>query len=165
MNYSCLSYKTNGGKSGNRYQETFFAGESGTQYFIKPIFFIGENKDLVKFDITFRIKNEIRDSSNFNFSIFSESGFSKIDSISFESFNKHVETFNGVNFLFAEKSKNLFNNRFSVKIPVLTIQRLFRSGEFKIIIYTFKGIKKYTPSKQAKKHFNYINNNIFSLYS
>ena len=56
------------GASGKLY-ETFFVGDEGTQYFIKDIKFSSNlNSDQTWTDITFRYKNELKDSATINFS-------------------------------------------------------------------------------------------------
>jgi hypothetical protein len=79
---NCISVLPTSLKTGKNYFETFYAGEEGTQYFIKPILFANENSsEEFIFDLTFRYKNEVLDSVILNISINSSKMYKNNDSL------------------------------------------------------------------------------------
>src|SRR5690606_7037547 len=66
---SCFSVKPGTSRSARNLYQNFFIGEEGSQYFIKPIAFENDEKEKLQLDITFRYKDEVKDSATVNFSI------------------------------------------------------------------------------------------------
>ncbi|MCC6726639.1 MAG: hypothetical protein IT258_19210, partial [Saprospiraceae bacterium] len=78
---SCFSLKPGGVKSGKRLFETFYVGTDGTQYFIKPLEFTADNKEVLKLDVTFRQKDISEDSATVNISFYGAENFKTADSL------------------------------------------------------------------------------------
>lgn len=159
---SCGGMKAGGSKGAKTYYETFFVGEQGTQYFIKPIKFKGENS-LLKVDITFRYKNEIKDSSAINFSIISEKVVKDVDSV-FISSGDHKILLNNVELIFNEKKKKLITSRFTGKVSVKDLNELFKSNPWKIDLKSSVLKELYMSSRQANKVIRKLQENVFILF-
>jgi hypothetical protein len=150
---SCLSVKPSATKSGKNYFESFYTGESGTQYFIKPLVFIAKNSnDKLFIDFTFRYKNEIKDSVIVNFSIVSASMYRSIDSLIISNKNTYIES-NSVDLLFNEKKKTTFLSRFTTRFSLKETNELFQNSEW---IITLKNQNQKTPFRPSGKSNNAI---------
>ena len=159
----CLSIKPSTTKSGKNYFETFFVGEEGTQYFIKPILFKDEksNEDLI-LDITFRYRNEIKDSATVNFSIRSSIIYKTIDSLKFTNNDNKIESDQLV-LLFKERSKTGFTSRYSTRFSLNEIKEMFNNDAWEIIIYNQDKITKYKPHRKAIRAINALRDKVFVL--
>ncbi len=160
---SCLSIKPSATKSGKNYFETFYVGEEGTQYFIKPVLFKNEksNEDLV-LDISFRYKNQIKDSAIVNFSLKSASIYKTIDSLKLS--NKDIEMKSAkVVLLFNEKNKTGFTSRYSTKFSLKEIKEMFNNDAWEMTIYNQNKITKYEPKRKAISAINAVRNKVFVL--
>ncbi len=160
---SCLSIKPSTTKSGKNYFETFFVGEEGTQYFIRPILFKDEksNEDLV-LDITFRYRNEIKDSATVNFSIKSSIIYKTIDSIKILNKDNKLES-DQIVLLFNEKSKTGFTSRYSTKFSLKEIKEMFNNDGWEIIICNQNKITTYKPHRKTITAINRVRDSIFVL--
>ena len=87
--------------------ETFFLGDQGTQYFIKPLSFKDNSNNYLEMDITFRYLNKIQDSATINFSIYNKALIQAIDSLSIGNHSYSVTT-KEIKYLFSERSKNFY---------------------------------------------------------
>lgn len=159
----CLSIKPSTSKSGKNYFETFFVGEEGTQYFIKPILFKDEksNEDLI-LDITFRYRNEIKDSAIVNISIKSSIIYKTIDSLKLS--NKDIQIKSSeLKLLFNEKNKKEFTSRYSTKFSLNKIKEMFSNDAWEIIIYNQRKIITYKPHRKTTKAINAVKDKVFVL--
>lgn len=159
----CLSIKPSTNKSGKKYFETFFVGEDGTQYFIKPFLFKDEksNEELL-LDITFRYKNEIKDSAIVNFSINSSAIYKNIDNFKLSNSEIVIKS-NNIELLFNEKSKTGFISRYSTKFSLVEIKEMFNRDTWKAVIVNQNKITIYKPHKKAIKVINALRDNVFIL--
>lgn len=160
---SCLSIKPTTTKSGKQYFETFYVGEEGTQYFIKPILLTSDTpKENLHIDYTFRYKNEIKDSSIINFSIKSLKNYTSIDSLKITTTNITFKS-HKVLLLFNEKSNDMFTSRFTTKVSLQTTKKLFSSNKWIIYIYNNNKETRYTPNKRSNKIINTLKDEIFNI--
>lgn len=159
----CLSIKPSTTKSGKNYFETFFVGDEGTQYFIKPILFIDEksNENLI-LDITLRYRNEIKDSAIVNFSVKSSIIYKTIDSLKLSNKDIKIESDQLV-LLFHEKSKTGFTSRYSTRFSLKEIKEMFNNDAWEMIIYNQNKITKYKPHRKTIKAINKIRDRVFVL--
>lgn len=159
----CLSIKPSATKSGKKYFETFYVGEEGTQYFIKPILFKDEkSKEDLILDITFRYKNKIKDSAIVNFSIKSKVIYKTIDSLKL--LNKDIEIkSDNILLLFNEKNKIGFISRYSTKFSLKEIKEMFTNDTWEIIMYNQNKKKKYEPHIKTIRAINAVRENVFVL--
>ncbi len=163
MLFGCFSVKPSTTKSGKNYFETFYVGEAGTQYFINPIYFNNDAlNEGILFDITFRHKNEIKDTATVNFSITSSSIYKTIDSIKIS--NKDFEIKNDkLVLLFNEKNKTGFTSRYTTKISLKQIKEIFDNGTWEIIVYSQNKSINFIPDIKTVKRINTIKDRVFIL--
>ncbi len=151
------------GASGKLY-ETFFVGDEGTQYFIKAIKFSSNlNSDQTWTDITFRYKNELKDSATINFSFLNKKLLKSIDSISIQNNDKYTSSTN-FKLLFAEKVKNYYKSRFTVKFKLSDLGSLFNNYDWVIKAYSKNESFNYYATKKTKKQLSKINDEIIILF-
>lgn len=162
---SCGGIKPGGGKTGKNLHETFYVGEEGIQYFIKPLAFRNQETDLL-LDITFRHKDKVQDSATINFSIQSNELIKQIDTLTLST----TEVFssiasNKIEYMFAERTKKGYISRFSTKIELITIEKLFKNSDWKLNVISKETAKKeYLPTSSTKKNIEKLNQNIFVLF-
>lgn len=161
---ACISVKPAGVKSGKNLFETFYVGEGGTQYFIKPLFFLNsQNKEELHIDFTFRYKNEVKDSVILNLSLLSSDIFKSIDSLSLSNTTYKIISKNN-KLLFNEKRNKFFNSRFSTKISLIELNKMFGSDDWKIIVYSGGTYFTYASEKKTKKAIKKLQDKIFILF-
>ena len=162
---SCaLTIKPAATKSAKSYYESFFVGEGGTQYFIKPIEFKSENsQNKLFFDLTFRYKNELKDSATINFSIESDYIVKEVNDIAFTNATSTVFS-DGISLLFNEKKGQKFTSRFSAQCSTKEIIDLFNDSAIKININTNNTSLSFLPDKNAQKIIRSLNNNLYILF-
>ncbi len=160
---SCLSIKPGSVKTGNKLFETFFVGEEGTQYFIKPLIFSNQLNEEIKLDITFRCKNEVKDSAIINISFFSKENFNIVDSLKINNESTDI-VLKQMKYLFSERDKELFNCRFSVKGNLIDVKKLFNRSNWNLFLYKNGNTINYKTPKTTKKKIDKINYEIFSLF-
>lgn len=160
----CTSIKVGGVKSGKNLFETFYVGEDGTQYFIKPLFFSNtENKDVMDMDFTFRYKNEVKDSVIVNFAIRSEKIIKQIDRLTLSNATQSIES-NDVELLFNEKRKNEFYSRFSTKITMVEFNQMFENFDWKTVVVTDGASQTFEAEKKTKKSLSKLADKVFIIF-
>lgn len=147
---SCFSVRPAAVKTNKKLFETFFLGDQGTQYFIKPLSFKDNSNNYLEMDITFRYLNKIQDSATINFSIYNKALIQAIDSLSIGNHSYSVTT-KEIKYLFSERSKNFYKTRFSTKISLLDLKHLFSYSDWKISHYAAQEFNYNTPSSVSKK--------------
>lgn len=160
----CTSIKVGGVKSGKNLFETFYVGEDGTQYFIKPLAFSNsENKDELAMDFTFRYKNEVKDSVIVNFAIQSEKIIKEIDQLTISNTTQNIES-NKVELLFNEKKKNDFYSRFSTKVSMIEFNRMFENYDWKTVVVTNGSSQTFEAEKKTKKSLSKLADKVFIIF-
>lgn len=159
----CISIKPAATKSGKKYFETFFAGEEGSQYFIKPISFQSKaSNHKITADLTFRYKNQIKDSATVNFSIIGRTLYKSLDSIIIS--NSTVKCIqHNCKLLFNENRSNTFVSRFSVKCSLKDLTKLYNDEQWEIIIFAPTEKVIFTPTSKSIKAINQVNKSVFSI--
>ncbi len=160
---SCSGIKPSTTKSGKKLYETFFVGEEGTQYFIKPLTFYNNSNEELKIDLTFRDKSKTKDITTINLSFISKSVFKEIDSIIINNNNSSSISSKNIKHLFSERSKEQYKNRFSSNTRLSDIKELFKDNDWTISIYKKDILEKFTVSKSSKKNIPKLNYEIFEL--
>lgn len=161
---ACLSVKPGGGKSGKKLYETFFVGEEGTQYFIKPLSFVDENKDELKLDVTFRYKTTVEGDAIVNVSFPSDKVFKTLDSLVINNNHSQTVAITDMEFLFAERSKNIYTCRFSSEVDLVEVKQLFEASSWELSLYKNNQQVQYMPAKHTAKNIEKINYEIFALF-
>ena len=159
----CLSIKPSTTKSGKKYFETFYVGEEGTQYFIKPVLFKDEkSNEVLVLDITFRYKNKIKDSAIVNFSIKSSIIYKTIDSLKLSNKGIAIKS-DKVELLFNEKNKTGYTSRYSTKFSLKEIKEMFNNDAWEMTIYNQNKITRYEPGSKTISAINALRVNVFVL--
>lgn len=160
---SCLGIKPGAMRSGKKLFTTFFVGEDGTQYFIKPILLSNNDRSELLIDVTFRYKNQIKDSAIFTFSLNDNIMYKMLDKITINSKNDKIIIEN-FDFLFVEKYRKEYKSRYTFKISLSDLVKIFKYEELKLEIEN-EGIKKeFISNSKTKKKIKKINDDIFSLF-
>ena len=160
---SCFSVKTSTTKSGKKLYETYYVGESETQYFIKPLEFDGENKnDKMNLDFTFRYKNELKDSAVINISIVSDEIVRTAKSILFTGNNTSIIVVNP-KLMFNEKNNEKFLSRFTAKISMKDLNELILNGIISVEIKC-DAVKLFKTNKLTEKKIISLKENVFILF-
>lgn len=148
---SCLSVKPGATKSGKKYYETFFVGEEGSQYFIKPFTFENSKlKEEVHLDLTFRYKNKINSNATINYSLFINEIIKEVDSISIVSSNIIIKSTEN-KLLFNERVKTNFKSRFSTEAPLSSLKQLFENENWEIQVYANNKIHVFRTTKKPER--------------
>lgn len=159
----CLSIKPSASKSGKKYFETFYVGEEGTQYFIKPISFIDENlyEELI-IDITFRYRNIIKDSAIVNFSIRSSDIYKNVDTFKLSNKKIEIQT-DRVELIYNEKNNKGYISRHSTKVSLNELKELFNNDDWLITVENSSKITNYKANRKTIRVINTIRDRVFIL--
>lgn len=164
---SCGGIKPAGGKSGKNLYETFYVGEEGMQYFIKPLPFESKNSELF-LDITFRHKDKVQDSATINFSIKGKDLIKQIDTLTLFTVTNNIAfslPSSKIEYMFSERQKDDYVSRFSTKMPLIEIQKLFKNSEWKAILKSKEiSTKEYVSTSSTQKKIQKLNQNIFFIF-
>lgn len=163
LSSACVSIKPASEKSGKNYVETFFVGEEGTQFFIKPIVFTcTESNEDIFLDFTFRFKDVIKDSATLNFSIEGTEMYRSIDSLRI--FND-ADTIlcNQIFLMFNEKSRSGFASRHFAKFSLNELKAMFDNDSWGVTIYGQTAIRSFKPHKRTERAIKIVRDRVFVL--
>lgn len=159
----CLSIKPSGVKSGKNLFETFYVGDDGIQYFIKPLLFENiQNKEEIHVDFTFRYKDKVKDSVIVNLSFQSYNILRIIDSLFISNANQRISSKNN-KLLFNEKRKGLIISRFTTKFSLTEFSGMFDNNDWKIIVYKNKTYDTFFSKSKTKKAIKKLQEMVFIL--
>lgn len=159
----CLGVKTSAGNSRKSGVETFFVGDEGTQYFIKPLIFRDAANNELQLDITFRYKDRLKDSATVNASLIGKEIVRNVDSlkISTDSVSAMLHPFR---YLFADRARDQFNSRFSTREDLKQVAELFNHNNWKIILYRQGKQIEYSSPKATSKQIGQLKYRVFALF-
>jgi hypothetical protein len=160
---SCGGMKPGGASAGNKLYETFFVGEEGSQYFIKPLEFKNDQKEKVVMDFTLRYKDDIKDSALVNFTIISPDNIKSIDQVLLESGTASSKS-KKVDLLFVKRESDGFHCRFTFKSPLTEITELYGNNEWKITTTSGSASKIFYPTSKSRKSIEALNYNVFQIF-
>ena len=160
---SCFSVKPGTSNSGRNSYETFFVGDEGTQYFIKPLTFENAENEKLLIDITFRYKDEIKDSATVNFSLITKELEKSISSFSIGNSQNQIST-DKIKHLFSERADGLFKSRFSTTFSLAEIKALFQSNSWDVNVDTGTNKYLFAAAKSTKKTIQALNDEVFVLF-
>lgn len=160
---SCVNIKPGAVKSGKSLYATFFVGEEGTQYFIKPLEFSGNDGDKAIMDMTFRYKDAVKDSAIVNISFVGNHTLKKADSITITSVNFSVPLRN-ITFMFNESKDKIYISRFSTKCALADVKSLFEGSHWKIQLYKNNVMAEYSTPKATGKKVETLSKSVFALF-
>jgi len=156
---SCMGAKSGARKSGASLYETFFVGDEGTLYFIKPLSFTGAGNDELLADFTFRYKDQIKDSVTFNFSIISNEKLKMINEVLFIAENISLKGEN-TTLLFNDKKGNQFISRFSGQLLFADFINVFNTGNFNVEVDN----KVYKMPSKTQQSVKKLKEKVFVLF-
>lgn len=160
---SCMGVKVGGVKSGSKLFETFFVGDQGTQYFIKPLSFTNAEHETAKLDITFRYKNEIKDSATINVSFFHQEMFKNADSLVLKNEVLSVQLA-PMTHLFCERKGKAYHCRYSTRSSLFEIDQLFSKNEWALMLYKNGTVTAYGTPKSTRKKLKKLDYALFSIF-
>lgn len=142
--------------------ETFFSGDDGIQYFIKP-FELAENEEMkMNCDITFRYKKELKDSALFNVSILAPYNIKDLDAVKMS--NGHAEMHSGHSeLLFNELTNKGYISRHSVKFALAEVREMFRHPKWKVEVDSKHGKEILHSKAKSDKKIQQLNAGLFVL--
>ncbi len=152
--------------SNKKYFETFFVGNDGIQYFIKPIECKSLNGDKLIFDVVLRVKNSFQnqDSATVNFTILSaDKNLPENQRIIWINKNDTLQVYS-VKFMFKERNKKVFSYRLTSKIANTDLKKCFTDIEYKpALIGNPQNPILFEYQKHALKSIQKISEQIMSL--
>ncbi len=155
---SCISNK--------KYFETFFVGNDGIQYFIKPIECESLDGDKLIFDVVLRVKNSFQnqDSATLNFTILSvDKNLPESQQIIWINKNDTVSVHN-VKFMFKERYKKIYSYRLTSKISNTDLKKCFTDTDYlPALIGNPQNPKLLKYQKSALKSIQKISEQIMSV--
>jgi hypothetical protein len=159
----CRNIKPGGTRSGKSLYEVFYVGEQGDQYFIKPLkFYHDPSKQELVVDFTFRYHKQVKDSVTVNFSVLGDSIYKNCNALEISSGDELYST-NQVQLLFNDKKSKKFVSRFTTKIPLIKIKRLFNSSDWEIQFTPRVEKQPFTANRKTTKSITRLNSSIFIL--
>lgn len=158
----CLGMKNSARKSKKNLVETFFVGDEGTQYFIKPLAFKEAGNQQMELDFTFRCKDQLKDSATVNMSLIGNEIVRTIDSVRISN-NSGAVVLHPLRYLFADRVRDQFNSRFSAREDLKAISGLFNKNNWKIIVYRQGKKAVYNSDKASSRKIDQLRFQVFSL--
>ena len=160
---SCNTIKPSGGSGGSASAsnlfETFFVGDSGTQYFIKPIVFVNEDNDELLLDVTFKYRKDVVGKVDYKFSIVNPKVIKDVKSVVISNSNATVNLTDS-SLLFNEAKKDLFVSRFSAVSELVDLKNIFDDPNWVIKI---DDLKQFVPKPKTVKSIDKLRQSIFVL--
>ena len=160
---SCISVKTNTEKSAKSLFTTFYIGDKGTQYFIKPLSFINQQNESFLADFTFRHQtNNDSALATINVSLLLNENIEIVDSIAFYGEN-YLFSVRKVSLLYKEKKDNQILIRISSKAPLAQVSSLFNFTKWKTKVFVNAKEFSFQSTKKTNKSIPLLQSAIFEL--
>jgi len=152
-------------KSYNDLYTSFFVGEDGTQFFIKPLeFFHLENDAKLDLDITFRYKDTIKDSVTVNLTLYSTTFLKNIDFVEMIGEKQRIKS-NNIKLIYIDKNTDLCENRYSVKFLLKDYLNIFQENNFSMNVNYLNYDNIYLPDNSSNKKIRILNENLINLFN
>ncbi|MGQ1946377.1 hypothetical protein ACT3CD_04655 [Geofilum sp. OHC36d9] len=148
-------------KRQSKFYKTFFAGDEGIRYFIKPIT-LQNKKESIDIDITFTSNTVLKDSATINYSLQTNQLINKLQKIFISNGTDTLYICNN-HLLFLDRNKHNFTSRFSGRMPAEDLKKLFANNKWTATIISENQIKHFDSKKRAGKTIDFLNNYIFIL--
>jgi hypothetical protein len=154
---------TNSCTSSKSLYQTFFVGDDGIQYFVKPLSFSNATtKEEILIDFTFRHRKEIKDSVTINFDLFTPNTKSDVDKIEIKN-SIITASDDKVNLLYKERAKKKYKVRYSSGTLLKDVVKVFEKNDWEISLHTGDQKIVYLPTKKTQKRIEKIYREIFSI--
>ena len=158
----CLTVKPSTKKGRGKLYESFYVGEEGLQYFVKPLTFESQDGTQLLMDISFRHKADFVDSAIVNFSLFGEKLSKQVESVEVKS-GSGIFTLTNAQLLFVEKEKGMIESRFTSKANPDNLSQTFSNGSWQIKVNSPKGEDVFLPINSSRKAIAILSENVFSI--
>ncbi len=147
-------------KSGKHLYESYFMGNAGIQYFIKPITLKHTKKNIFETDFTFKYLQNLNDTAVINFSIKHENNlYKKIDTLLITNNQSSIHIIRPT-LLYNERLNDHYLSRFSAKLTQKEVRMLFANQDWVIHLKDLSFI----PSEKTKKNIDKLNIAVFKLF-
>ena len=160
--FGCTGIKPTSSKANSKFYETFYVGDDGLQYFIKPLEFTASKSEQIFMDFTFRYKRGVNSMATINFTQFSQVNLQQIDSIEINSLAKSMLV-KQVSHMFTEKEKDGVSSRFTFQIPLRDLNALFSDVNWSVAILGETFEQNYKPEDKSRKIMKGLKSQIFDL--
>lgn len=152
---------SSGGRTG--LFQSFYVGEEGTQYFIKPLALKGKQDDCY-IDFNFRSAAQLSGETTANFSFFAAQPVHKLQEAFFEVAGTRFDLQQSKS-LFVETQKDNFKCRFTSVLPTPSLKPLFATSQWKLILIDDKGNSyHFTSDKSTEKKILTLRQRLFSIF-
>lgn len=149
--------------SANSLYETFYVGEEGIQYFIRPLSFTGTDGSELQMDFTLRYRTVIKDSSIINLTIISDKAYKNLDSIVIKNDSANV-VINNFSTMYVERSGSDFSSRFTTRAALKDFKKLFTDNKWSILAYSSDAPATFTAKNKTRDKINKLYFSIFSTF-
>lgn len=155
----CIGIKIKGTKGGNKYYETFYAGQNGMQYFIKPILYASTDKEHLFIDYSFRHTQSQKDSVCVHFSIFSKQLIKKIDSIDFLGSYRDQK----ITTMFVESKGKQYETRLTFNMPLQVFIKSMEDAHRDITIYHQAKTTIFQTTTRGRKRIIFVKRHVLDV--
>ena len=159
----CFSVKPGAIKSGKNLYESFYVGDQGTQYFIKPLKFENDKNGYVFLvDFTFQYKDDLSEIVTVNFSLISDTKPDQPDSLIIKSKGNRIAG-RDIKSLYRQKKSQDFVFRYTTEAKLENLHKLMESNQWQVKIYNARQNLKYSPKRKTQKNIEKLYQNVFVL--
>ena len=155
----CMSVKPTASKTDGSLYETFYLGNRGTQYFIKPLLFESEKEEL-KIDFTFRPSENTDNLVTTNYTITSAKKIEKVDTLVLKNKTQIVKCTDNKK-LYSEIKNSKRVCRFSAKIQLEKLNQLMANPAWSIQVVTKDTTMDYQASSRTKRSITTLQEGLF----
>ncbi len=149
--------------SSNSLYETFYVGDEGIQYYIRPLSFTGTDDSELQMDFTLRYRTVIKDSSIINLTIISDKAYKSLDSIVIKNDSANVVMKN-FSTMYIERSGNNFSSRFTTRTALKDFKTLFTNSTWSVSTYASDTLNIFTARNKTRDKINKLYFSIFSTF-
>ncbi len=158
---SCMGARMPMSGKRDKLVETFFIEKGITQYFIKPLMLKGERKGALYLDFTFRDQEVQNDSATVNFSVENESTLKEVESLRVIASGQTASA-SDITFLLTKDRGGSFESRYSSKIPLDEVKKLFEHAEWQATIVNEGSTIRFTSPGKAMKSIEKLNDRVLA---
>ncbi|MCF8226347.1 MAG: hypothetical protein K9J30_10775 [Bacteroidales bacterium] len=158
----CFGVRPAATKSGRSLYQTFYVGEAGNQYFIKPMVFESEGDQYLTMDITFRYNNTFNDTATVNISFYSDKLIKEVQSVSIKNTSTEI-LLSDYQRLYIEKQGKMIVSRFSCNAHMPSLALLFEDSRWIITMQDKESHENYLPSRRTAKKLESLYQDLFFI--
>lgn len=151
-------------RAGKKLFETYYLGDRGTMYFIKPLYFesVPGGKQL-SLDLTIKYRDLAKDSATLNLSTFDKEVHKGMDSLRIDN-GGTVVVLNRITPLFTEKKGKNFECRLSMQLPLAQLKALFEQKHWTITVFRAGTSVTYSDAGKTSVKIDQLRQNVFAIF-